>query len=303
MQARLHGWLLVCLSALTQAAGAAEPMHFIHPPPENANDKRHTYYWDLLDAALKSNRSKYGDYKITAYHLPMNFQRAAAEVEAGETGRVNIVSRATNLDLEARLRAIPLPLDKGLLGYRMFLIMPDTQAKLDKVQTLDELKQFSVGQASFWTDTKILSDNQFKLVLADNYEGLFQLLGVRRYDLLSRGAIEIQAEWQARHAQIPGLSIEQSMVLAYPMPRYFFVPRNPMGEKMAERIEDGLRRLAKSGEFDRRYKAYKKLVLADLKLSGRKVFRLTNTQLSDKAPPLSDKMWWDDLAAELAPKN
>ncbi|MBX9816800.1 MAG: hypothetical protein K2X79_02165 [Burkholderiaceae bacterium] len=303
MQARLHGLLLICLSALTLAADAAEPMHFIHPPPENASDKRHTYYWEILDAALKSNRSKYGDYKITAYSLPMNFQRAAAEVEAGEKRRVNIVSRATNLDLEARLRAIPIPLDKGLLGYRMFLVMPETQAKLDKVQTLDELKQFSIGQASFWTDTKILSDNQFKLVLADNYEGLFQLLGIRRYDLFSRGAIEIQAEWQAHHAQIPGLSIERSMVLAYPMPRYFFVPRNPTGEKMAERIEDGLRRLAKSGEFDRRYKAYKKLVLADLKLSGRKVFRLTNTQLSDKAPPLSDKFWWDDLAAELAPKN
>lgn len=303
MKARLYGLLLICLSAITLAARAAEPMHFIHPPPENVSDKRHSYYWEILEAALQSNRSKYGDYRITSYGMPMNFQRAVAEVEAGGKGRVNIVSRATNLDLETRLRAIPIPLDKGLLGYRMFLIMPETQGRLDKVQTLDELKQFTIGQASVWTDTKILGDNNFKLVLADNYEGLFQMLGIRRYDLFSRGVIEIHAEWQAHKAQIPGLSIEKSMVLAYPMPRYFFVPRNKEGEKMAERIEDGLRRLARSGEFERRYKAYKKLVLADLELSGRKVFRLTNTQLSDKAPPLSDKFWWDDLAAELAPKN
>ncbi|NSL53722.1 type 2 periplasmic-binding domain-containing protein [Uliginosibacterium aquaticum] len=295
--------LLSCLLNAALPARAAEPMSFIHPPPENASDKRHTYYWEILEAALQSNRSKYGDYKVMSYGTPMNFQRAAAEVEAGEKGRINIVSRATNLELEERLRAIPIPLDKGLLGYRMFLVMPETQTRLDKVQTLEELKQLTIGQASVWTDTKILGDNNFKLVLADNYEGLFQMLGVRRYDLFSRGAIEIHAEWLAHKDKIPGLAIEKKFVLAYPMPRYFFVPRNKDGEKMAERIEDGLRRLAKSGEFERRYQAYKKLVLADLDLSGRKVFRLTNTQLSDKAPPLTDKFWWDDLAAELAPSN
>ncbi len=283
MKASLLYLLLACLLTAALPARAAEPMTFIHPPPENASDKRHTYYWELLEAALQANRSKYGDYKVVSYGTPMNFQRAVAEVEAGEKGRINIVSRATNLELEARLRAIPLP--------------------LDKVQTLDDLKQFSIGQASVWTDTKILGDNKFKLVLADNYEGLFQMLGVRRYDLFSRGAIEIHAEWLAHKEQIPGLSIDKNLVLAWPMPRYFFVPKNKEGEKMAERIEDGLRRLAKSGEFERRYQAYKKLVLADLDLAGRKVFRLTNTQLSDKAPPLTDKFWWDDLAAELAPKK
>lgn len=302
MKTRLRTLLLCCV-AWASLSAAAEPMHFIHPPPENVSDKRHTYYWEILEAALQANRGKYGDYKITSYGTPMNFQRAAAEVEAGEKGRINIVSRATNLELEERLRAIPIPLDKGLLGYRLFLVMPETQARLASVQTLSDLKQYTIGQATVWTDTKILGDNKFKLVLADNYEGLFQMLGVRRYDLFSRGVIEIHAEWQAHKDQIPGLSIEKTLMLAYPMPRYFFVPRTKEGEKMAERITDGLQRLARSGEFERRYQAYKKLVLADLDLAGRKVFRLTNSQLSDKAPPLSDKFWWDDLAAELAPRK
>lgn len=303
MKTILSQLFLSCLLLGSLSAPASEPMHFIHPPPENASDKRHTYYWEILEAALQATRVQYGDYRITSYGIPMNFQRAVAEVEAGEKGRINIVSRATNLDLEARMRAIPIPLDKGLLGYRLFLIMPETQARLDKVQTLDDLKQFTIGQASTWTDTKILSDNKFKLELADNYEGLFKMLGIRRFDLFSRGVIEIQGEWMAHKNTVPGLSIEKNLVLAYPMPRYFFVPKNKEGEKMAARIEAGLRLLAKSGEFERRYQAYKKLVLADLNLSGRKVFRLTNTQLSDKAPPFSDKFWWDDLSAELAPKN
>ncbi|MDP5239415.1 hypothetical protein Q9Q94_07725 [Uliginosibacterium sp. 31-16] len=299
---------MLCLSLAVLAmsalpARAAEPMSFIHPPPENLNDQRHTYYWELLEAALQANKAKYGDYKVVSYGTPMNFQRAAAEVEAGEKGRVNIVARATNLDLEARMRAIPIPLDKGLLGYRLFLIMPPTQAKLDAVKSLDELKKFSIGQASPWTDVKILEANQFNVVIADNYEGLFQMLGINRFDLFSRGVNEIYSEWEGHRAQVPGLSIEKNMVLAYPMPRYFFVPRNKDGEKMAERIEDGLRRLARSGEFERRYLTYKKLVLADINLSGRRVFRLANPQLSDKAPSLTDKLWWDDLGAELAPRK
>ena len=82
------------------------------------------------------------------------------------------------------------------------------------------------------------------------------------------------------------------------MPRYFFVPRSAEGERMAERIEDGLQRLRTSGEFERRYQTWKKLVLTDLHLPGRTVFRLPNPELSPEAP--TDKFWWDDLAAELS---
>jgi hypothetical protein len=294
--------LLAGLLVPAGAHAAAEVMTFNHPPPENAADQRHTYYWDILEAALKATLAKYGDYRITTYPTPMNFQRAAAEVEAGQKGRLNIVARATNPDLERRLRAIPLPLDKGLLGYRLFLIMPDTQDRLDeKVRNINDLKQFSIGQASTWTDARILEDNHFRTVLADSYEGLFQMLGARRFDLFSRGVIEIASEWRAHKDQIPGLAIEKQLILAYPMPRYFFVPRTDEGARMAARLEEGLRLMAKSGEFNRLYNRYKKLMLRDVNLSGRTVFRLTNTQLSDKAPPLNDPFWWDKLAAELAP--
>ncbi|MEC5388329.1 hypothetical protein VVD49_21530 [Uliginosibacterium sp. H3] len=294
--------LAACLTTAAPGVRAAEAMKFIHPPPENEGDQRHTYYWELLDAALQANKSKYGDYQLAPYDKPMNFLRAVAELESGDTGRVNVVARATNLDLEQRLRPVPIPLDKGLLGYRLFLIMPEMQARLDKVQSLDDLRQFSIGQASPWTDVKILQAANMKLVIADNYEGLFHMLGIRRYDLFSRGVNEIYSEWEAHKSSVRGLTIEKNLILQYPMPRYFFVPRTEAGARMAERIEDGLQRLAKSGEFERRYQAYKKLVLADVHLAGRRVFRLPNAQLSPLAP-LHEKFWWDDLAAELAPKR
>ncbi len=289
-------FLALCSSALK-----AETMSFVYPPPEAAGDERHLYYWQLLDAALASNRDKYGDYATAAYSDPMTFQRAAAEVASGK-GRVNIVSRATSLDLEKRLRPIRIPLDKGLLGLRMFLVMPETQARLDRVATLDELKRFTIGQSSSWTDARILESAGFKLVLSDTYTPLFAMLGARRFDLFSRGAIEIAAEWRTFRESVPDLAIEKRFALHYPMPRYFFVSRTEEGERMAERIEDGLQRIRRSGEFERRYQSWKKLVFKDIQLAGRIVFKLPNPELSSETP-LDDKYWWDDLSAELAPRR
>lgn len=294
----LRTLVLLLLFAFGANALAAEAMRFVYPPPEIAGDERHSYYWLLLDAALAANRDRYGDYRLAPFATPMTFQRAATEVEAGGE-RVNIVSRATNLDLEKRLLPVRIPLDKGLLGARLFLIMPETQQKLDEVRTLAELQRFTIGQSSSWTDVRVLEAAGFRLVLADAYAPLFGMLAARRFDLFARGAIEIESEWAGARAAYPGLAIEKRFLLLYPMPRYFFVPRTPEGERMAQRIDDGLQRLRRSGEFERRYQAWKKLVLKDLKLSGRIVFRLPNPELS-AAAPLADAYWWDDLAQETA---
>ena len=287
---RLILLLVLCASA------HAETMNFVHPPPEAAGDERHLYYWQLLEAALASNQEQFGDNTVKSFDSPMTFQRAAAEVETG-TGRVNIVSRATNLDLEKRLRPIRIPLDKGLLGARIFLVMPEVQARLNQISTLDELRRFTIGQSSAWTDTRILQDAGFKLVLTDAYLPLFSMLGAGRFDLFSRGAIEIDSEWRANREKVPWLMIEKKFLLYYPMPRYLFVPRTVDGDRMAARIEDGLKRLRRSGEFERRYQAWKKLVLKDLQLGGRTVYKLRNPELSPETP-LSDKYWWDDLSSE-----
>ena len=184
----------------------------------------------------------------------------------------------------------------------MFLVMPETQVRLEKVRTLDDLRQFSIGQSSSWTDVQILKSAGFKLILSDTYSPLFSMLGAGRFDLFSRGAIEIGSEWRLHRDAVPGLMIEKRFILYYPMPRYFFVPRTPEGERMAERIEDGLQRLRRSGEFERRYQVWKNLVLKDVPLAGRTVFRLTNSELSSEAP-LADKYWWDDLSDEVAPSR
>ncbi|NBW51254.1 MAG: hypothetical protein EBR49_14430, partial [Betaproteobacteria bacterium] len=109
---------------------------------------------------------------------------------------------------------------------------------------------------------------------------------------------EISAELASNISTYPDLAVERKLVLYYPLPRYFFFPRTPEGEKLAQRAEEGLRLLMRNGKFQKRYLQFKKSILADINLSGRKVIRIANPTLS-KETPLADKELWDNLEAEL----
>ena len=54
----------------------------------------------------------------------------------------------------------------------------------------------------------------------------------------------------------------------------------------------------RNGKFQKRYLIFKKSILADLSLSGRRVIRIANPTLSPETP-LADKELWDTLETEL----
>lgn len=292
-------WLCTAPTSFLQAKVAAEVMTFTHPPAAFAGDQRHTYYWELLSAALACNQDRFGDYNVAPYARTLPFKRSVAEVASGH-GRVNVIARVFSHELNKTLRVVNLPLDRGLLGLRLFLVMPAAQQRLMSVRTLDELRQFSMGQSPTWTDVDILRAGGFRVVLVDSQQALFQMLGAGRFDVFPRGAIEAMDELRHAGPMVPGIQLEKSLLLHYPLSRYYMVPRTPVGERMAQRIEDGLMCLKRTGELDRRYRAYKALMLAEVPLSGRRVFRLPNPILPAN-PPFSDRAWWDDFATELRP--
>jgi hypothetical protein len=206
--------------------------------------------------------------------------------------------RVTSTERESSLRPIRIPLDKGLTGYRLFLIKADTQTKLNDVKSLADLKRFSFGAGAKWADVTILRDAGLTVEPGDDYAGLFRMLKAGRYDIFSRGVNEIAVEFKENKATMPDLAIEQKLMLHFPLARYFFVADTPEGEKLARRIEDGLRRLMKSGEFERRYQAFKKNSLEGISLSGRRLFRIKNPTLPPETP-LAQQELWDSLAKEM----
>ena len=275
---------------------AAEPMQYIYPPPESGADVRMQYYWDLLDAALKVTTDKYGPYIMATSPRVMNASRA--EIFLINSTEITVTTRTTSADREKVLLPIRIPLDKGLTGYRLFLIQQGMQQRLSEVRTLKDLSAFSIGQGNQWVDTEVLKTAGLTVVTGGNYDTLFMMLSAGRFDIFSRGVNEIGKEWASGKLNNPQLAIEKDLLLYYPLPRYYFFSRTPEGEVLARRVEDGLRTLKKNGEFERRYQAFKKEILAGLALSGRRLFVIDNPILSPQTP-LKERDLWDNLGKEL----
>lgn len=294
MLLKLCAWII--LAIISSMAAAAEPMRYIYPPPESGADVRMNYYWELLDAALAATRNKYGPYELATSPKVMNAARA--EMALSHSTDITMMARTTSIDREKLLLAIRIPLDKGLTGYRLFLIQGPTQKRLATVRTLQDLKSFSIGQGAQWVDTEILRAAGLTVETGSNYDSLFGMLNSGRFDAFSRGVNEIGKEFANGQLSNPELAIEKHLLLYYPLPRYFFFSRTPEGELLAKRVEEGLHLLIKSGEFERRYQVFKKEILTGLTLSGRRLFVIANPLLSPETP-LADKELWDNLAKEL----
>jgi hypothetical protein len=276
--------------------GWAQPMQYIYPPPESGADVRLNYYWDLLESALRETTPKWGDYVLKPSTKPMNAGRA--EVMLTASNDISVMARTTSIQREQALRPIRIPLDKGLTGYRLFLIKSDTQPRASAVRTLDQLQALSIGQVATWVDTDILRTAGFNVVTSPSYDGLLPMLDSNRFDMFSRGVNEISREYEAGKNQYPNLAIESKILLYYPLPRYYFFANTPQGERLAQRVEEGLQLLIKNGQFERRYQAHKKSILAGLSLAGRRVFKLSNSQLPP-ATPLANAALWESLEVEL----
>lgn len=280
------------------AGGAPAPMVYSYPPPESDADQRMNYYWEVLQSALAATTPKWGPFVLAPSNIVMNADRSQRMLSRSDS--ISVLVRTTSTERETVLRPILIPLDKGLTGYRLFLIQQPTQARLDHVQTLDELKEFSIGQGLHWVDADILRSSGLKVTTGVTYEALFKMLKGGRFDLLSRGVNEISKELAIGHTSNPDLAIEQHLLLYYPLPRYFFFARTPDGERLAQRVDEGLQMLLQNGEFDRQYKSFKRQILQGLNLSGRRVFIIANPTLSPQTP-LGQREFWDTLAEELKP--
>lgn len=212
-------------------------------------------------------------------------------IEDLRTGRIDVMWAASDASIEEQVPAVRIPLLKGLLGHRIFLIHKNSQHKFDTVNTLDDLKKLKLGQGATWADTKILESNGFNVVKTQKYDNLFYMLDGGRFDAFPRG---VQEPWGEVN-KIPGLelAIEKRLMLVYKMPFYLFV--TPTNQQLVRDIESGLNAMVADGSFDNEFlndPSIKKVIeLADLK--NRKVFYLDNPALPKGTPVDRPELWLD----------
>jgi ABC-type amino acid transport substrate-binding protein len=219
-------------------------------------------------------------------------KRQAYELK-NATGKLNVMYVSTTPDFERKLIAIHIPVDKNLGGYCVFLIRKGEQARFDSLRTVADLHKLSFGLGLGWIDVDILRASGFNVVTGSSYEGLFEMLVQKRFDLFLRAATEVLDEYDNRKAALPELAIEKSILFYYPLPMYFWFPKTAEGRRLAARAEEGMRMMIADGTYDRIFDRYQRRKIERLRLKERRIFAIPNPLVGPETP-LSDKRLWFD---------
>lgn len=258
------------------------------PGGVNPFDKRYDDVTEALQIALEKTKDTYGDYEFIISQQPMTGTRFVEEVKSGE--HVNVIWRTYSPELSKELIPIYIDPRKGLLGYRLFLIRSEEQAKFSKITTLNDLKAFSVGQGQDWMDIQVFEYNQIPVVTGSEYEGLFKMLTNKRFDYFSRGVGEIFTEFADRKDALPDMKIESDLVIYYPWPYFYYV--NPNEKRIAERIEKGLTIMINDGSMEKLFNKYYKEIIERANIKNRRIIRLENPLIESVPIDLTDKIRW-----------
>jgi hypothetical protein len=271
------------------ATSAAAQMIYRYHGPEASGDDRYGYFWNLLKTALDRTTPRFEPYRLERADQAMNEARQAIALS---DGTLTVMLYDGGVRPESRFLPVRIPLDKGLLGYRVFLIRRDRQPEFSRIRTLDDLRKLSVGTGLGWTDTAIWRANGFRVVEGSSYEGLFRMLVAGRFDFVSRSVAEALDECARRSADLPDLQIEQSLCVHVRMPWYFYFPSTGTGKRLAARVEAGLRLMIDDGSLEARFQEKYRPVLAKVNLAGRRVLELDNPLLTPETPPDGSPLWF-----------
>jgi ABC-type amino acid transport substrate-binding protein len=273
---------LACLLLASHAlAFGADIVRF--PKPEFEGDRRYDYALQLLQLAL----SKAGtSYRILTAEFAMNQERQVLEIEAGRT--IDVGPIPSSAEREARLLAIRIPINKGMLGWRLGLIRKGEQGSIANVNTLEDLKRLRLAQGQEWPDTQILQANGIDVITAPRYEGLFKMLIGKRFDYFPRSVMEI---WDEQAINADTLEVEPRLALHYFYDAYFMVNRK--NTRLAQDIREGLEKAIADGSFDKLFQQYYGDRLRKAHLETRTVIELKNPLLTPGTPSDRPELWYD----------
>lgn len=262
-----------------------------HPLTPARVDSRYDYDWRVLQTVLEKTAPLYGDCTLRPSVVTMEEARATLEL-SNPDGRINILVRSTTRTLERLFLPVRIPVDKGLLGYRLLLVRAGDVGRFARIRTLEELRTVRIGQGKDWADIAILRAAGIPVVEGASYEGLFGMLAAGRFDGFSRAVDEAFREVEEQRATYPQLAVEPGVLLYYPLPRYFFVRRTPEGFHLAQRIEAGLEIMIRDGTLEQLFQRYKKKTIDQADLPRRNLIVIDNPELSPETPLWRSELWF-----------
>ena len=250
----------------------------------------YAYEVGLLKLALAKSG---GDHQLEILPFSDSQFRTLRHMTEG-TADFNILYFGYDREREEKLLQIPVPLTRGLLGHRVFVIRADNRSLFNGVESLETLtNRLIIGSGTTWPDTKILRRAGFR-VETGSYDSLWRMLGRGRVAALSRGMDEVIAEIDKFGANddIP-LVMEQSVMLVYPYDHFFYVAKQD--QRLADIVGRGLAAAYVDGSFMQYFNNFPAIsrILDDMRIHPRTVFHLENPDWNEALDDLPAHYWFN----------
>lgn len=284
---------LILLAALLWPGcrAAAEPADiFVYSSGQTGTILDNAYEWRVLRAALEHSRAVYGDFRLEAG--PAMPDRRQIRVLARGELPLTVGIFTANEGLERQLLPVRIPVERGLLGYRVLLVRQADVGRFAGVSSLADLRPFRFGLMPVWDDGPVMRAADLQVVPGDNHDGLFRMLAAGRFDAFSRGATEILPEYRHASREVPGLAVEPHLLLHYPLPVYFWFTPDGAGRRRAARVEAGLRAMIADGTLQGMFEAEYAALEVRLGLAHRRVIELPNPLLDGRDPLEESGLWF-----------
>jgi ABC-type amino acid transport substrate-binding protein len=240
----------------------------------NKTPSRQTYEREVLEAALTATKKQHGTWELiedkTDYPLAEDeasvFREKGFDIFGTVAGNAKLASEKKIL--------IPMPLMKGLLGYRILIIRAEDKAKFAAIKSAEQLQELRMGIPSTWADAELFRHNGYKVEEKGSFNDLFLRLENNEFDYVTFGANEITGVFCERAARSGKLAIDSSLLVFYPFPLVFYV--NPENETLAQRVKSGLQIISANGELDVIFNRYFAEDLKAVNLPARTMIQLKN---------------------------
>ncbi|MFT7559839.1 MAG: ABC-type amino acid transport substrate-binding protein [Flavobacteriales bacterium] len=247
------------------------------------------YYQQLVTRALLATSDSHGEFEIRLTPKKFPAKRLIEEVRKAKQLNLYTVPATYKIIGDDPLIAIPIPLLQGISGFRIPIIHNNQIERFKNISTLDDLKRITIGQATGWADIEIYEANNLHVKSAP-YESLYALTNIGRIDTLLLGAEQVEASLMKRKERYPNLVIDDSTLVYYPLPVFFFVSKKE--PELAERLRIGLEALIVSGEMKDLFNEHFEERLNALNIENRQLIRLNNPYLIDGIPFERKELWF-----------
>lgn len=282
VQSALLGLSMLTLPLPSPAADAT-PMRVLYPRPESTQDMRQRYPLEVLRLALRRSG---GAFRLEPSPFTMQQARALHMLASGDY--LDVLWTVPTRERTRKLRMIPFPIDRGLIGWRVLMIHRGEEPRFSGIHSLRQLASLSAGQGHDWPDLDVLRANGLEVTGVATYNGLFQMLARRHIDYLPRSVTEVDDELK-RFASLP-ITLDSHLLLHYASALCLFV--NPRNTRLARALLLGLTRSYRDGSlmelFHRTYDG----VLQSLDLARRTRLELRNPDFPSSLPARGDALWY-----------